>query len=202
MVRTTRKAARIDATVRIWEQILPVDRGARYTAPLEELFEKTKHGEVTGAGSQLTATREIEFVDIELRIDDDRQVIDGVIAVLARRGVPKHTQLRLRRGERTETITFGVTEAVLLRLPRLPAESDLDDLLQRIAAKLGKEFDYRGAHVQRDTELAVILFGVDAEELWARIAPIVTTHPIAQGARVVLRAGHPDGKPRELSLQI
>jgi hypothetical protein len=66
---------RVQAVVTIWEQILPVDRGQRYQVPLEELLAANGRGEVVGAGTQLTDTKEIDCVEIE---DDDELIGDVV----------------------------------------------------------------------------------------------------------------------------
>lgn len=191
---------RLSATVRIWEPILPVDRGERYELPLESLFDETGRGQMTGAGTQLTDTKEIDFVELELDLDDDDDVIDDVLRVLEEHGAPRHSRLVLRSDEEEWELTFGVTEGIAIRLDRLPPEGDFDRLIERLVEALGTDADYRGAHVRHDRELTFYFYGLDAETLWKTLAPLVGASDLCRGARVVLRCGHPDGEPRQVTL--
>ncbi len=191
---------RVTATVKIWEQILPVARGDRYQAPLEELLDQTAGGEVTGAGEQLTDDEEIDYVDIGLVIHDDSELISGIIELLNTCGAPKHSQLSITRNGLESDISFGLTEGVAITLPSLPSEADLKLVVTHIAAALGADVDFRGAHVVRESELSMYFYGLDAEALWLKIEPVLTSAPPCRGARAVIRCGHADGQPREVTL--
>lgn len=191
---------RVLAIARIWEPILPVDRGERYEDPLDELLEESDTGKVTGGGTQLTASKEIDFVEIELELVDDEDVFDHVMEILEERGAPKHSQLVVVRGDRESFYSFGVVEGIELKLDLMPSDEELDDLIEDLAKAAGARLDLRGPHKSQDDKVAIHLYSVDAESLWASIEPVVMTHPVCRRARVVVRRGHPDGRPREVSI--
>ena len=190
---------RLEATVRIYEPILPVDRGERYLGPLGELLEATGLGAIAGAGTQLTATREIEYVEIELTLEDDDAAIDGVLRLLSGRGAPRYSRLYLRHGELDEEITFGIAEGVAVTLRGVPPEAEVGALLDASMAALVGEAEYRGAHVFAGN-LALYFYGLDAELIWERLRPVLVAHALGRGARAQIRCGHPDGQPHEVIL--
>ena len=184
----------MQVTVTIWEQILPIDRGERYEAPIAQLLAETGRGQVLGAGTQLEETSGIEYVDIELEVNDTT-VLQEVIDLLVERGVPKNSRLRIFRHDGQDDRIFGESEGVALTLPTIPSESDVHVLLKRIATA-SPDIDYRGAHSHRDSSLTMYFYGPDAETFWIALEPIITAAPICDDAEVVIRCGHPDGRPR------
>ena len=184
----------VHVTVTIWEQILPIERGLRYEDPIAQLLAETGRGELVGAGTQLAENFGIEYVDIELQVNDVT-VIQEVIDLLVARGVPKNSRVRIFRHDGHDDRIFGESEGVALTLPTIPSESDVDALLNRIATA-GTDFNYRGAHTNRDSSLTMYFYGPDAERLWIALEPIVTAAPICDDAEIVIRCGHPDGRPR------
>jgi uncharacterized protein YfeS len=191
---------RITATVKIWEQILPAARGERYQAPLEELLDGIAGGEVTGAGTQLTPDEEIDYVDIGLVIHDDSDLIHGIIELLNSCGAPKHSQLSLTRNGLETHIPFGLAEGVAVTLPNIPSEADVKLLVTHIVAALGDGVDFRGAYLVRESELSMYFYGLDAEAMWTTIESVIDSAPPCRGARAVIRCGHVDGRPREVTL--
>ena len=192
---------RVEAVVRIWEQMLPVSRGLNYEQPLGELLEESGCGEVVGGGTQLNESREIEYIEIELKLDDSEDTLMSVADLLCEHGVPKNSRIVVFHPEEEVELVFGMTEGVCFTLPTAPSEDAVDALIERIRAALVPEpLDYRGAQVVRDTELMLQFYGLDAEELWSEIMPILAAESFCQGGRAVVRCGHEAGLPRQTTL--
>ena len=168
-------------------RLRPLDRGARYEIPLQEILGVSMPGSrVTGAGTLLSAEREPLVSDIDLDVDGDApEALELVTAALEAAGAPKGSRVRL--GE-SGPVPFGVTEglAVYLNGTDLPGEvyasSDIDEL---IAALSGRPRQ-RGRH-------AVLVEGparngavpVRPVRMAELIADVLARFPLAQRCRVV-----------------
>src|SRR6476619_1458065 len=53
---------------RLREHIEPMDRGSRYEDPVDAVLRERGLGQVTGGGSQLSESGELEYADIELEL--------------------------------------------------------------------------------------------------------------------------------------
>jgi hypothetical protein len=192
----------VNATITIWEEVLPVHRVTRYDDPLIALLEKTEGGEVSGSGSQLTEDGRVEFVDITMEIVDDDELIEALLVELTELGAPKHSKLMIEDGDDPRELTFGVAEGVGVLIRSLPSESDETALINGISDALGPDVfsSLRGGYGVRDHEWAFYVYGYDAEVLWERMEPVVTASPLCRGAHIVVRCGHPDGSPRALTM--
>lgn len=62
----------------------------------------------------------------------------------------------------------------------------LEELLEQLAVALGDDLDFRGSW-QGPRETALYFYGLDAEQLFATVAPVLRATPLAQNARVVIR---------------
>ena len=78
-----------DVLVRIWESIMPLDRGERYEDPLAEALSSKGWGEVTGGGTQVTALNEVEFADVELELTNLDDAVELVRLTLEKGGAPR-----------------------------------------------------------------------------------------------------------------
>src|SRR5690606_11852998 len=81
---------------RLNDKILPVDRGSFYEDPLNEFLQSNNIGTVTGGGTQLTAQKDIEFVDIEIELRggiDFSLTARHIIDKLEQLGAPKGSKL-------------------------------------------------------------------------------------------------------------
>jgi hypothetical protein len=188
----------------LWEYIEPLDRGERYEDPLMEVLEQQELGEVCGGGSMLSDTSGIEFVDIEIELNDLDSGLPIVREVLEAQGAPKGSQLAYERNGEKTTIEFGTTECIALFLDgvNLPDEvyeqSDIDALADMMfdALDRGKVGTIRSCWVGPE-ETAVFMFGPDAEQMDQALTPAITSYPLCQNARVVVRHGKESLSPRE-----
>lgn len=174
---------------RLNDRAQPMDRGELYEDPLHALLQSKGWGEVSGGGSQLGSTGEIEFCEIEIALEGvSPAVLDGVIAELERCGAPKGSSLR---GEEVGAERrFGTCEglAVYLNGTDLPDETYRDtdvnvvfDEFSRLVAGQGKIHSYW----QGPTETALYLYGTSFERMRAALTPFLDSYPLCERARVV-----------------
>jgi hypothetical protein len=186
---------------RVFEHIEPIDRGSRYEDPLSEALESAGIGRVTGGGSQLTEAGRIEFADIELELVDLQDALQAAVQTLERAGAPQGSEIHL---DGKVLRKFGTAQCVAVYLDgvSLPddvyAALDFDQLIAEIDAAAGAG-SYRG-HWQGAEETGLYFFGSNAEELFARIHPLLLTLPIGQNARVVVNEGKSGAAARTVRL--
>lgn len=193
--------APVTLVARLYEHIEPMDRGTRYEDPLDEALRERGLGEVTGGGSQLTESGEIEFADIEIQVSDVDDALPVIVSSLEASGAPTAAELMgddgvLRRFGRQQSL------AVYLDGTTLPdevyADLDFDDVIDRLTMAAGDE-SFHG-YWQGAEETGLFFFGPDAEAMLARVEPVLRALPIGQNARVVVRPGR--GAPGERTLRM
>lgn len=199
-------AGPVEVSVRLWEPIMPVDRGARYEEPLDAALRKKRLGEVTGGGSMLTEAREIEFVDLEVSVTDLDKAVPVIQRVLEEAGAPRGSLLSFERDGEDEVVPFGKQECLAIYLDGvgLPTEvyqsTDVRDLAARMRKALGKRGEIRHSWTG-PKETAIYLFGPDAQALYDKLQPVLHAYPLCQNARVVIRHGSYAGRPKTLRVK-
>src|SRR4051812_32896330 len=137
--------------VRLWEPIMPLDRGERYEDPLDAALSQRGWGEVTGGGSQLTEHKEIEFVDIDLELENLGEAVDLVKRVLEEAGAPVGSELRFEKDGKDFIIPFGTQEGLAIYLDgiTLPDEvyqsAGINELADQIVASISRRSVARSA---------------------------------------------------------
>jgi hypothetical protein len=188
---------------RLYEHIEPVDRGARYEDPLDEVIAKAGIGRVTGGGSQLGTEGAIEHVDSEMELANLDGALGVVAGALEAAGAPEGSELV--DGSTGHVLrTFGSQQclAIFLDGTSLPdevyADLDFDAVVTEIGAAAGDD-SFRGIW-QGPEETGLFFWGRDAEAMFARVAPVLRRLPIGQNARVVIREGRSAAGPREVRI--
>ena len=182
--------ASVTLVARLYEHIEPLDRGTRYEDPLDAALRQRGLGEVTGGGSQLTETGEIEFADIEMQVGNMDDALPVIVASLEESGAPIAAELI---GDAGVVRRFGRQQclAVYLDGATLPdevyAELDFDAVIDQLTTAAG-EGSFHGFW-QGPEETGLFFFGADAEAMFARVEPVLRALPIGQNARVVVRPG-------------
>jgi hypothetical protein len=188
---------------RLYEHIEPIDRGARYEDPLESILEKANAGRVTGGGSQLNELGGIEYADIEIELANLEDAVRVVGEALERAGAPQGSELILASDDRVLR-EFGTQQCLAIYLDgiSLPdevyANLDFDQVVNEIGAAAGPD-SYHGFW-QGPEETGLFFFGPDADDLFARVDPVLRTLPIGQNARVVIRQGRESSDAREVRM--
>jgi hypothetical protein len=170
-------------------RLRPLDRGARYEIPLQEILGVSMPGSrVTGAGTLLSAEREPLLSDIDLDAGGDApEALELVTAALEAAGAPKGSRARLRE---SGPVPFGVTEglAVYLNGTDLPGEvyasSEINDLIAALSGRLGTEGDTQ-SRWKGPRETALYLYGPSAARMAQLIADVLARFPLTQRCRIV-----------------
>ena len=187
------KAKLIEVNITLNEPVQPVERGERYEDPLFELLEKAALGGAgDGGGTLCGKDGEIEEADFDVSITS-LDAISVIQRFLAETGAAKGSVLRYQQGKKTVVVPVGITEGLAIYLDgvTLPKEvytpNCLEEMLDKLSAALGDDFDFRGSW-QGPRETALYLYGLSAEQLLAKVEPVLRAAPLAQNARVVV--GH------------
>jgi hypothetical protein len=186
---------------RLHEYLEPIDRGNRYEDPLHAVLEAAQAGAVTGGGSQLNASGQIEFADVEIELANLESAIDLVASTLEAAGAPQGSEIH---HEGSVVRVFGRQQclAVYLDGTSLPdevyANLDFDQVVTAIGTAAGPE-SYRGCW-QGPEETGLYFFGSNAEEMFGLVEPLLRTLPIGQNARVVVRHGNESLQPRTVRM--
>lgn len=188
---------------RMYEHIGPIDRGDRYEEPLQTVLESMNIGRVTGGGSQLNELGGIEFADVEIELANLDDALRVVREALEKAGAPQGSEL-IHAEDGRVLREFGTEQclAVYLDGVSLPehvyAELDFDQVVDEIGAAAGPD-SYRGFW-QGPEETGLFLFGPDADDVFARVEPVLRRLPVGQNARVVIRHGKQSLDPREVRM--
>ncbi|NYZ69011.1 hypothetical protein H0A36_23605 [Endozoicomonas sp. SM1973] len=169
-------------------RLQPIHRGEIYEDPLYDILSKESKGKVSGGGTLLSGSGEIEYCDIEIQVNEsDNSTVELIKSSFEQMGVPKGSKLKI---ELTDTeIEFGNLEglAIYLNGTDLDAEvyentdsnhvySELDRLTQGV----GKVFSYW----QGPTETAFYLYGTSYSLMKSQISELVNNYPLCQKCRI------------------
>jgi hypothetical protein len=194
-------------TARIWEPVHQMARSMRYESPLFVALNQYRCGSVIDVSTCMSRELEVEYVDINLDLDDLEESVDVVKSVLVKAGAPAGSELRFTGDGGEVIIGFGNMEglAVYLDGVNLPDDiyrlcniNELADLIKDALAASGGEI--RGSWVGPN-ETSIYMYGPDAEAMYTALEPIMTAYPLCNNARVVIRHGNPALCPRTVRLQ-
>ena len=178
-----------------------MDRGFRYEDPLQAAFDSAQLGAVTGGGSQLSDVGQIEFAEIEVDATDIDRAVMTTIEVLETAGAPEGSEIR--SGDKLLHL-FGTLQCLAIYLDgmSLPDEVyatlDFDEVTTQLGELAGPD-SFRSVS-QGNEETGLFFFGPSAEDMFARVQPLLHTLPIGQNARVVIRHGRTELEPRTIRI--
>ena len=182
------KTARHLVIARLNDRAQPLDRGERYEDPLDAFLNANGLGEVTGGGTQLLETGEIESCEVEMDLTTVApEVLDAVVEQMQAAGAPKGS--RLVYGEGAER-AFGRQEglAVYLNGTDLPDETYRDCDIDFVYSEFSRLLQGQGAvhsHWQGPTETALYMYGESYEAMRMALADFIASYPLCAQARVV-----------------
>jgi hypothetical protein len=167
----------------------PMDRGALYEDPLQEVLEEHRAGGVVGGGTMLREDKEIAYCDIEIEVREPAAKNIALIKqTLEELGAPKGSKLRLV--DQDEELSIGKNEgmAVYLNGTDLPddvyAECDANFVYDEFNRLLGDDGQVH-SHWQGPTETALYMYGPSFETMKKRLADFLGTYPLCHRARIV-----------------
>jgi hypothetical protein len=188
---------------RFHEHIEPIDRGERYEDRLQAVLDETNVGRVTGGGSQLNELGGIDYADVEIELQNLEDAVRIVSEALKKSGAPQGSELIHATDDRVLR-QFGTNQCLAIYLDgtSLPddvyAELDFDAVVSEIGAAAGPD-SYHGCW-QGPEETGIFFFGSDADDMFARVEPVLRRLPIGQNARVVIRHGKHGLNSREVRM--
>jgi hypothetical protein len=173
---------------RLNAKLQPMHRGEIFEDPLDEELKRSSVGSVSGGGTQMGKSGEIEFCDIEISVNlVGVDVAASVVQALEALGAPKGSKLQLADGQE---IPFGTSEGLALYLngtdlpPAVYQESDSNFVygeLDRLLDGEGQVFSYW----EGPTETAFYMYGKSFATMSERIRSLLTSYPLCQKCRVV-----------------
>jgi hypothetical protein len=175
-------------TARINHRMSAVNRGDLYDDPLDDMLAAEGLGEVTGGGSLMLESMEVNYVEIEIDVSGDAgAAVMRVIEFLEEAGAPKSSKIIMNGTD--DTIEFGKREGLALYMngTDLPDEvyetGDINEVVEELDTLLEgvSSFDdfWEGG-----TETALYAYGVSFDQMKAIIDPYVARHPLCQLARI------------------
>jgi hypothetical protein len=172
---------------RLNDRAQPMDRGERYEDPLDAFLKANGLGEVTGGGTQLLETGEIEYCEVELDLASvAAEVLDAVAGQLQSAGAPKGSFLVYSEGtERALGSEEGL--AVYLNGTDLPDETYRDCDIDFVYSEFNRLLAGQGAvhsHWQGPTETALYVYGPSYDGMRAALADFLASYPLCAKARV------------------
>lgn len=81
---------------KISDSVMPIERGSKYEDPLDDALRRSHLGEVTGGGSSLSKDRLIEWVGVDIELNDLAKGIPFVKRTLRQLGAPKGSKLEYK----------------------------------------------------------------------------------------------------------
>lgn len=173
---------------RLNDRAQPMDRGELYEDPLQEMLAEAGIGEVTGGGTLLSKTREIEFCEVEVCAQDaEESTVDAIVEMFEKLGAPKGSKLMI---EGKDDVIFGKAEglAVYLNGTDLPdhiySECDSNHVYEQFSELLGEAGKVHSTW-QGPTETALYMYGRSYEEMHRRLSGFLAAYPLCRKARVV-----------------
>lgn len=169
-------------------RVLPIPRGEFYEWPLEELISKDGLGKVLGGGTQVGAGGEIDFIDIEIEMENqDEAAVTKLIKHLEDLDAPKGSKLIFHDEKEVE---FGKSEglAVYVNGTDLPAEVYQECDINYVIEEFGKLLEGVGKYYspwEGPAETALYMYGSSFEEMKKRLSSFLETYPLLEKAKVV-----------------
>ncbi len=169
-------------------RVQPMHRGEIFEDPLNDLLEETSAGEVSGGGTLMSESGEIEYCDVEIQVTDSSEsTIDFIKLSLEKLGIPRGSKLKV---EKTDSeIEFGDLEGLAIYLNGTDLDGEVYEKcdsnhvyseLDRLTEGEGKVYSYW----QGPTETAFYLYGSSYEKMKSMISELVENYPLCQKCRI------------------
>ena len=167
-------------------RLQPMHRGELFEDPLDEALQELGLGSISGGGTQLSESGEVDYCDIEIDVAVlDERSVQAIINLLEGLGAPRGS--KLKAGE--QELPFGNTEGLALYLngTDLPDEvykaCDSNVVYTEVQRLIGDRGEIY-SHWQGPKETALYLYGNSFQEMRDSIAEFLATYPLCQKCRV------------------
>ena len=179
----------VSINVKLNARLQPEHRLQLFEDPLDAMLEGAGIGEIMGGGTALSEDGEVEYGDLEITLHDPA-ALPSLIEALEQLGAPKGSLIQ-REGVADQP--FGVTEGLefYLKGTYLPDEvyeqCDSNYVFEQIVERIEGHGEIC-SWWQGPTETALYLYGASFDTMHERIADLLASYPLCQGARVVRTA--------------
>lgn len=173
------------------DKIQPIDRGDYYEDPLDEYIQQNQIGEVTGGGTMQAENGEIEFVDIEIQLNEGiepKDVASKIIEFVNNISAPKNSKLRIENTK--EEILFGEKEGLAIYLdvqnlePEVYENSDVNFVVSEVKKLIGDKTE-----IVRFWEFpgktALYFYGNSFVEMNEQIKNFISEYPLCKNAEII-----------------
>ena len=194
--------------VRIWEPVSQQDRFNRYEVPLISALKAYRLGKVISSSSQMNMELEIEFAELELDIYNLDEGIDTTKHVLEQAGAPAGSELRFMRDGSETVVPVGKHEGLAIYLDGINLPDNVYEMctLNELAGLISGGLSSAGAEIRGSwvgrNETSLYIYGPSAETIYDTIEPVLSSYPLCQNARIVIRHGNPNMNPRCVRLPL
>jgi hypothetical protein len=180
------EAARHLVVAHLNDRCQPIDRG-RYEDPLDDFLRTNGLGEVTGGGTSLMETGEVDYCDVEVQLASvGAEVLEAVATQLEAAGAPKGSKLVTNDGtERPIGHCEGL--AVYLNGTDLGAEVYENCDVNFVYSEFDRLLEGKGSvhsHWHGPTETALYMYGESYEAMRTALSDFMASYPLCAKARV------------------
>ena len=92
---------------KIIDPVGPIDRESKYEEPLQAALEQRGAGEITGGGTMQNADGTIQYVGVDILLDDLDASLELVRSTLQSLGAPAGSELSFHRGGSPATLPIA-----------------------------------------------------------------------------------------------
>jgi hypothetical protein len=86
------------------ESVMPIERGAKYEDPLDAFLKSRNIGEITGGGSSLSKSGNIEWIGVDIELADPQKNITVLVQKLKDLGAPSGSYLEFTVNDKYEKV--------------------------------------------------------------------------------------------------
>jgi len=174
--------------VQLNARLQPMDRGEFFEDPLDALLKSAGLGEVSGGGSTLAPSGEIESCDVELSMPDiGEQAIAKLMSALETVGTPKGSKVQFVSTDTHRECGWMEGMAVYLNGTDLPDSTYASCDSNFVYSEFNRLLEGQGrvlSHWQGPAETALYMYGSSFDEMKQRIATFISTYPLCERCRV------------------
>ena len=173
------------------DKIMPIDRGQIYEDPLDKILIENNYGEVSGGGTLQKKSGEIEYCDIEIKLNSpeiDKNVINIIITKLEEFGAPKGSVLNIEKTK--EKISFGRLEGMSIFLDGINLsknvyeECDVNYIIAEVYRLTNTEHIIDRYWESSEKGTGLYFYGESFEKMKKQIKELIESYPLCENCKI------------------